>query len=280
MRRIPPHSISAKIDRMRSGILSMAGCITLFVTGASAQTPTIRAEQGVINAAGFGATNKIAPGSLVSIYGTNLAATLAQADSTTLSTSLGDVNRVTIGGINAPLKFVFGSQINAQVPWGVAPGSASVFVTRAGTVSPPYTAEVATYSPTVYDFNPLQQAIAVNSDGSITGPSPDVQTLTAHPASTGERIFFYASGLGPLDKTPPADGVNSIDTLRQTKTPLTVKIGGVDAQVEFAGLSPQFTGVYQVNIVMPPGVAPGNSVPLRLSIGGVDSVDPATIAVR
>jgi uncharacterized protein (TIGR03437 family) len=264
---------------MRTGMLSIAGCIAVFVSASSAQTPAIRADQGVINAAGFGGTNKIAPGSLISIYGTNLASTLAQADSTTLSTSLGE-DSVTIGGIKAPLKFVFGTQINAQVPWGVAAGPADVFVTRQGTVSAPYTAQVAVFSPTIYDFNPLNQAIAVNSDATITGPSPNVLGLSARPASVGDRIFFYASGLGPLDKTPPADGVNSIDTLRQTATPLTVKIGSVVAKVDFAGLSPQFTGVYQVNVVIPSGVAPGGNVPLQLSIGGVDSVDPSTIAVQ
>ena len=118
----------------------------LFVSTASAQTPSIRSSQGVINAAGFGGTDKIAPGSLISIYGTNLAATLAQADSTTLATSMADVNSVTIGGIKAPLKFVFGTQINAQVPWALPPGTTEVRVTRGGVVSDAYVAQVAVFS--------------------------------------------------------------------------------------------------------------------------------------
>jgi len=265
---------------MRSGIVSIAAYIALFASAVSAQTPAIRADLGVINAAGFGGTNKIAAGSLISIYGTSLAATLAQADSTTLSTSLADVDSVTIGGVKAPLKFVFGTQINAQVPWGVPSGSANVVVTRGGTASQAYAAQVADFSPTVYDFNPLQQAIAVNSDASITGAAPNVLGLTAHPAAAGDGIFFYASGLGALDSAPPADGVNSIDKLRKTANTLSVKIGGVAARVDFAGLSPQFTGVYQVNVTIPSGVTAGGAVPMQLSIGGVDSADPATIAVR
>ena len=91
---------------MRLGFVSMV----LFVAVASAQTPAIRPDLGVINAAGFGKTNKIAAGSLFSIYGSNLSGTLAQTDSTTLSTSMADVDSVTFTSgtttIKAPLRFV------------------------------------------------------------------------------------------------------------------------------------------------------------------------------
>jgi uncharacterized protein (TIGR03437 family) len=100
--------------------------MVLFVAVTSAQTPAIRSDLGVINAAGFGKTDKIAAGSLFSIYGSNLSGTLAQTDSTTLSTSMADVDSVTFTSgtttIKAPLRFVFGTQINAQVPWNLPPG--------------------------------------------------------------------------------------------------------------------------------------------------------------
>jgi uncharacterized protein (TIGR03437 family) len=138
----------------------------------------------------------------------------------------------------------------------------------------------------VYSFGSVQQAIAVNnSDFTIASPTPTFGPYGAHPAAAGDVIFFYASGLGALDQAPPADGVNSIDATRRTAVPLTVKMGGVDAKVDFAGLAPQFTGVYQVNVFIPAGIAPNNAVPLQLTIGGVSSAsaDPtkiATIALR
>jgi uncharacterized protein (TIGR03437 family) len=154
-------------------------------------------------------------------------------------------------------------------------------VTRSGVSSAPYTATIAAFSPTVYDFNPLTQAIAVNSDGSITATAATGADLriAAHPAKAGDTIFFYASGLGNLDKAPPPDGVNSIDTLRKTANELTVKLGGVPVKVDFAGLSPQFTGVYQVNIQIPGGFGSTTRFPWNSPSVASTASTPATIAV-
>ncbi|HWB96842.1 MAG TPA: hypothetical protein VG672_09075, partial [Bryobacteraceae bacterium] len=87
-----------------------------------AQTPAV-ADGGVLNGASFAKGQAVTPGSLISIFGSNLATTSATADSIPLSTSLANVS-VTIGGIQAPLVGVFhsatnGDQINAQLPWDV-----------------------------------------------------------------------------------------------------------------------------------------------------------------
>jgi uncharacterized protein (TIGR03437 family) len=54
----------------------------------------------------------------------------------------------------------------------------------------------------------------------------------------------------------------------------------VSAPVEFSGLSPQFVGVNQLNVRVPAGVTPGNTVPLQISIGGLTSTNQVTIAVQ
>jgi len=58
-----------------------------------------------------------------------------------------------------------------------------------------------------------------------------------------------------------------------------VTIGGVEAQVVFSGMSPQFVAVYQVNVIVPAGAPTGDAVPLIIEIGGQTSRDDVTIAV-
>ena len=59
----------------------------------------------------------------------------------------------------------------------------------------------------------------------------------------------------------------------------TVLIGGVEAQVPFSGLAPEFVGVNQLNVVVPSGVMPG-VVPIQLRMGGITTTDQVTIAIR
>ena len=81
------------------------------------------------------ASGGIAPGSIVSIFGANLASQALPASSVPLPTTLGDVISVTFNDVPAALYFVSPGQINAQVPWDVfadpgTSGSANVVVTN------------------------------------------------------------------------------------------------------------------------------------------------------
>src|SRR5262249_13239380 len=120
---------------------------------AHSQTPVVT-PGGVINAAsGAAVTNPVAPGSLVSIFGSQLASGLAQADSIPLSTSLNGVS-VTFNGVQSPLLFVSGGQVNAQLPWNVlssgTTGNANIVVTRNGTPSTAQTVPVGPFSPGIF----------------------------------------------------------------------------------------------------------------------------------
>jgi hypothetical protein len=92
---------------------------TIAVTVNSGVSGPVPQVSGVAPATGLLATSSIAPGSLVSIYGSALAGQQAQASIVPLPNALGNVS-VTYNGIPAPLIFVTGNQINAQVPWNNA----------------------------------------------------------------------------------------------------------------------------------------------------------------
>jgi uncharacterized protein (TIGR03437 family) len=239
----------------------------------------------VLNGASFAAGQPITGGSLITIFGTNLAANVAGADTIPLSTHLGGVSLVQFQNgstkINAPILFVGPTQLNVQVPWDIVPAGTTatvkVVVNSNGNL-PSANVTVGPFSPGVFAFN-NQLAIAANfSDGSYPWPVGAVNGLTSHPAKVGDVLVVYATGLGAVMGTPPADGANTGGaTISNLVTP-QVLIGGVSAKVIFAGLSPQFVGVNQLNIVVP-NVAPGDSVPLQIMAGGITSPATTTIAV-
>jgi uncharacterized protein (TIGR03437 family) len=95
------------------------------------------------------------------------------------------------------------------------------------------------------------------------------------PAQAGDVLVIYCAGLGVTNQ-PVADGAASPGSPpTQTQAPVTVSIGGQNANVLFAGLTPTLVGLYQVNVVMPAGVTPGNAVPVLLTVAGQTS--PAAI---
>jgi uncharacterized protein (TIGR03437 family) len=243
--------------------------------------PTITSG-GILNGASFASGLQITPGSLISIFGTNFAAHAASADSIPLSNQLGGVSVEFVNGntkLPAPLLFADSTQLNVEVPWEIIPSgtttTVNVIVTSNGKASTPSSVKVGPFSPGVFASSGL--AIAVNPDGTLAWPVGAMPGLKTHPAKIGEALVLYANGLGAV-KSPPADGQNSIDELRKTIVPPQVMVGGVTAPIIFAGLSPQFVGVNQVNITVP-NVAPGDKLPLTITVGGITSPDTITIAV-
>jgi uncharacterized protein (TIGR03437 family) len=271
---------------MRTAVALLTGF--LLAAAVSAQTPSV-ADSGVLNAASYvragNPGHAVAPGSLVAIFGSELAAGLTQADSIPLSTSLGGVT-VRFNNTSAPLLFVSGGQINAQLPWDLLPagaetGTASVVVTRGTQSSAPVQLQVARASPGLFTFpgNGMGPAIIVNAtDGSVAQAPDTVPGVTNRPARSGEVVIMYANGLGPVDPAAVL-GAASQDTLRRTTTVPTVLIGGREAEVQFSGLAPQFVGVNQLNVVVPPGLAPAMAVPVQLRVGGITTTDLATMAI-
>jgi uncharacterized protein (TIGR03437 family) len=263
-----------------AGILACAA----IPQGVLAQTPAIT-PAGVVNAASFDPGKPLSAGSLVAIFGTNLAAGLAQADTVPLSTSLANVS-VSFNGIAAPLDFVSAGQINAQIPYEVLPpgsnGTVNVTVTRNGVPSTAEPIVINQFAPGVFAANGHAIAIIATDPtdpryGTLAAPSGSIPGLTTSPAHTNDALIVYATGLGPLD-TPVQSGHDSLDQLRNTATKPTVLVGNVPSTLYFSGLTPQFPGVYQVNIGVPQ-VAPAAAVPLQIQIGGVTSPATANIAI-
>ncbi len=115
-------------------------------------------------------------------------------------------------------------------------------------------------------------------NGTLAQPIGAVPGISSEPARIGNFLMIFATGLGPVDP-PLEEGQNSMDQLRHTTTVPTVLIGGHEARVLFSGLSPEFVGVYQLNVEVP-FVAAGNAIPLQIQVGGFTTSVRVTIAVR
>jgi uncharacterized protein (TIGR03437 family) len=181
---------------------------------------------------------------------------------------------VTFNGTAVPLSYVSSTQINAQVPWEVS-GNANVVVTVNGASTPAVQVTTASIAPGIFTAQ-AGQALAFNSDGTVAGPNGTIAGIASHPAVAGDTLTFFANGLGPV--TPAiADGAASPDETRDAGvTP--VSLGNAGCDVLFAGLSPAFVGIDQVNIVVPAGVH--GTVPLQINAGGIITSNQVTIAVQ
>jgi hypothetical protein len=163
---------------MRS--LPAAGLLLASAVVLSARSPVVSAG-GVVDAASFAAP--VAPGSLVSIFGSNLAPQTGQAAAIPLPISLAGVS-VSFNGLSAPLLYVAPGQINAQLPFGVSSySSVNKVVNNNGIVSTPQTIDVSPYAPVVFALQGY--AVAINSDGTLAAPAGSIAQIASHPAVPG-----------------------------------------------------------------------------------------------
>jgi uncharacterized protein (TIGR03437 family) len=266
----------------------------------STQGPSL-VSGGVLNAASFakdanGNGTAVAPGSLVQIYGNYVGANPQTETTFQFPSTLGGVS-VAFNSVPAPLSLVspFGAYpfVNAQVPFetlaaGAASGVASVVVTVNGVPSAPQSIPILPVAPGIFTIPPTGQGNAVlvfqdPADGvvKIAAPVGSLSSPTA-PVPRGQSAFFYATGLGALTPSVPdgTPGLSATQDYYANSTP-TVLVGGVTAQVQFAGQAPGYPGVNQINITVPENAPVGNAISIQIvSADGTTMSNTATVAVR
>jgi len=239
------------------------------------QTPVV-ASGGVVNAASFAKNSPIPPGALVTIFGSHLADQQSSASVLPLPTQLG-TTQATIDGLSVPLLFASDGQLNAVVPFALQQNVTHLLVvTKGNTISVPEPITIANAEPAVFTANGSGTGQGVVL-GFLNGGA-QVLADANNPVSPGGYIVMYATGLG-LVSPAVDDGVpGPTAPLSTVSGSISLTIGGADAVIAYAGLAPGFASLYQVNAIVP-AVAPGNSVPLVLTVGGQSS-PPVTIAVK
>jgi uncharacterized protein (TIGR03437 family) len=233
------------------------------------------AWNGIVNAASY--RSGIAPGEMISIFGVNLGpqepAFGKWDDDGRLATTIGGT-RVLFDGVPAPMVYASQRQVNAIVPYEMyGRTSAEVTVEWNGFPSEKYFTWIAEANPGFFtmDASGKGQAAALNVDYSVNGPS--------NPAKTGSVIVLYVTGEGQTDP-PGVNGLPAGAALPRPKLPVRVQIGGMEAEVQYAGGAPYFSsGLMQVNAKIPSDAATGEAVPVLLWVGEKSSQSDVTIAV-
>ena len=224
----------------------------------------------------------LAPGSIASLYGTNLVGVTAKANSAPpLPFMLGGTT-LTISGQNpVALFFVSPLQINFQVPFIQVFGSTQTTLTvTQGELSNTANITLVPYAPALFTTNSQgtgQAAVLIANSPALAAPVGAFPG--SRPAQPGQTVSVYCTGLGFVSN-PPYPGAPALSNpLSYTNAKPVVTLGGQTVVVSFSGLAPGFVGLYQVNIQIPTGGPSGPAVPMVLTIGGAVS-NTATIAVQ
>ncbi len=228
---------------------------------------------GVVNNATFQKDEPVAQGGIVALFGDQLSFEgPKQGTELPLVHELGGV-KVYVNGQEAPLYFTSYGQVNFQIPYEIPAGEATVQVMRGETAGNKVSVQIAGRAPRLLRLNIGEYGIIVNQDGSF--PIPPTPGVNSHPARPGDYLVIYAIGLGPTSPPVASGEAAPLDPLAWTNPKPDVYFGGglirVKAIPLYAGLTPKFVGLYQINVQIPPNAPKGMRVPLAVIGWGVSS---------
>ena len=235
---------------------------------------------GVVDGASAQA-GALVPGKIVVLYGDRVGpATLASSPisgSGRLSSNVGNT-QVLFDGLAAPLLYSSSGQVAAIVPYALDGKSGTQVQVRYGTLTSDAVAmPVAATGPSVFtaDLSGIGQGVILNQDVVTVNSA-------AKPADKGSIVVIYATGEG---QTTPlgVDGQLANGPFYPKPPPgvqVQVNIGGIPAEVLYAGAAPSLVaGVMQLNVRIPANVASGN-VPVDIVVGTAHSQTGVTVAVK
>jgi uncharacterized protein (TIGR03437 family) len=254
---------------LASLLITKNGATAAFSGGLILLPPAPAFITGSITNAFSGSVNGVAPGEDVSIYGTNLGPAAGVGGSfdvkTGFATGVGGVS-VTFDGIAAPLLYVSAGQINAQAPFELAGRtSTNLVVSYNGAVSAAVTAPVVPVHPGIYPK-------PINDDYSLNSASA--------PTQAGKYVTIYALGLGATSNQPGTGAPSPGQPLASTDANVSVIFGTTVVKPYFAGLSPGYVGLYQINVQVPQGLPTGKAVPLAVIANGASTQSGVDIYLK
>lgn len=202
----------------------------------------------------------VAPGGLISVYGTNLSAVNAASQEKPLPVALGE-SCLTVNGLPVPMIMVSSTQINAQLPFN-AEGNVTMILRTPGGVSDSYPMTILSTAPSVF-LAPLVEGIEVPT---IVREANGQPVTVANPIRKEDTLVIYLTGMGRTTPEVPAGRPAPNGEIAVLTDP-DLDINGIGLPVEYARLSPTEVGVYEIKCHVPWFVPKGMAQTLRITQG-------------
>jgi uncharacterized protein (TIGR03437 family) len=212
----------------------------------------------------------VAPSSLATLYGSNLASGPTQASALPLPTNLGgltlSVTDATGAQRPATLSYVSASQVNFVLPSGAALGDAT-FTATSASGSQTATTLIQNVAPTLFSMSGNGGGVAAATAVEVPTANPQQQTpvpvfecsasgCTATPINVGVSGTVYLTLYGT--------GIRNVSALANVQ----VSINGVNVPVQYAGAQPSFPGLDQVNVSLPATLSGSGNANVVLTVSG------------
>jgi uncharacterized protein (TIGR03437 family) len=225
---------------------------------------------GVVNNGTFGSGEPLAQGDIAAVFGNQFTFDDPQsAASLPLQTTLDGV-QVMVNGKAAPVYYTSAGQVNFEVPIDAATGDGTVQVVRNGQAGNLIYVNINAQVPRFIVYNG-GYAIMTTPAGALTG-------IPGSPVKVGDTVVIYTLGLGPTSPVVPSGTASPTTKLAVVEGSTKVCFGVEDpfhqapcATPEFVGLTPNFVGLYQINVAIPSGIPSGNGTMALIVEGNISS---------
>ncbi len=234
-----------------------------------AQAPPLAAAGGVVNNGTFAGGESLAQGDIAALFGDQFTyGDPQQASGLPLPTNLAGT-QVLVNGQAAPVYYVSPGQINFEIPIDAETGDATVQVIRNAQAGNLSYINIKDRVPR-FITNGGAFPIMTTPDGTLTG-------IPTHPVKSGDVVVIYTIGLGPTTPLVPSGTASPSSPLAVIDPTTTEVCFGVRSPFspipcvtpQFVGLTPNFVGLYQVNVAIPDGLTA--NVPFSFTVNGVSS---------
>ncbi|HUA19769.1 MAG TPA: FG-GAP-like repeat-containing protein [Bryobacteraceae bacterium] len=235
----------------------------------------------VLNAASYSA-GSLAPNSFAVVFGAALAS-LATVTSGNLPTTLGgtaiQITDAAGNVANALLYYASPAQINLLLPGNLSPGKGTLTLQTQAGPSAMLSISIAAVAPGLFSADATGKGVAAGSALRVSADGTQTQLPIA--SCSGTPVVCTAV---PIDLGSDSDatyltlygtGIRG----RSELSAVTATIGGVAADVPYAGTQPEYPGLDQVNLKIDPALRGRGSVNVALTVDGV-AANAVTVAIQ